>query len=235
MRFNKNIEFDSTLSALIAQQTSNPSIEDDLITFRMKQTQKQTSMRSLYTSFRLTLIKVTNLQIHYNYGFTYQKPTVAVNTDKKSKKCGDSSFLTAEDSFEQQKTFNFNKDNRNSKSGNVQLGISKLINGSILLSPRPLIKTQKSGKRIEKGLLGLIGVFNRVEKKTLAFRFTHMKIYSQIKALETKEIKPVTKKLDLRRLPANRDQFYRQWFKLSKNINSLKNAKISADDTMMCT
>ena len=234
MKFNKFLEFQAKLHLPSAQRGTAPSLEDDIITENMKHKQQSTAMQRSQARFKLSLIPVTCYEIHHNFVYTCTQQGVVSGLDKSNREGRSFSFVTADSSFEKRTGNNFNNVNRISTRERSQKTSEKRTNTSPLLSPTTARAKARRRSKLKEGLISLASLVHKVECKALAFRFTHIKIFSQLKALEVKKAQKSNNGLNSPRLPNNSKDFYRQWFKRRYSDYYAKRKTKINNDTTVC-
>ena len=218
MSFNKTVEFYLKTFPSTTQKTTEPSIEDDIVSFRLKGTRRQVSTKGSTSSFKLSLVKIKNYEIGSNFMFLHRKAKTEGGNCRGSNSCLNGSFLTSEGNEDRIVSFSENRKFRGSDSRTLNLGLSLSAVNSPLLSPRVDRDDRARQLSLKNGLSRLLSLFNKKESKDLAFKFAHIKIYSQIQALEQRQTIEPVKKPRLTGSPSKREDFYRQWFKLNRSM-----------------
>lgn len=219
MNANKhtNCEMNKNLSFGACNMAS--SIEDDTVDQRIRAKQLSASSSRNSTFFKIELIKVECDSEERTFAICGEKKIFAEKKCEKRESLKNSSFATAEDSlyrsneFESPKgrnlsvltTFEFDKTSERASSNN---------------------RSTKTGKTAEDvqlkrilGLSALASTFSKVQTKDVAFKFAHLKIFSQLCALndKKKQSDEPTKASSRHGLVDKKQKFYRQWFKAHRS------------------
>lgn len=192
------------------------SIEDDIIDQRLRAKQISASSSQGCKPFKLELIKIADFSEERTFAILRQTKKSATPARVQRDSLKNSSFATAADSLYRSNDF---------ESPKTQ-ALSVLSSFEFDKTSENATSTKKSSKRAEEvkvklilGLSALAGTFDKVQSKDVAFRFAHLKIFSQLSALnENKKQKNEPVKALVR--PGQHDKktkFYRQWFKTHRS------------------
>lgn len=219
MNANKHTNCDMNKNSSFSACNMASSIEDDIIDQRIRVKQLCASSSKNISFFKIELKKIECSSEERTFAILGQKKMSAAKKIEKRESLKNSSFVTAEDSlyrsneFESPKgrdlsvltTFEFDKTSERASSKN---------------------RSAKTGKKAEEvqlkrilGLSALASTFAKVQTKDVAFKFAHLKIFSQLCALndKKKQSDEPTKASSRHGLLDKKQKFYRQWFKAHRS------------------
>jgi len=232
MSVNTNTQFaNDNMKPRFADLCVASSIEDDIIAERLRAKQRRASASSESSTFAIELIAVEPVEQIRNSDLA-RANIIDFDFDcVEEVKERNSSFTTAEDSL------------RNSieTMGGKNRDFSILSNLEFDKTLRNSTFTQKSEEKSREvqqklllGLSALSATFNKVQDKDVAFKFAHLKIFSQLNALKNKKTEVPTKPSSRLRLPDRKTQFYRRVFENVRASQIIGGSESTDSTTRSC-
>lgn len=217
MSVNNCIEFHNNTIFGKFNYNEYASIEDDLISDRMRAKQQRASSADIEGSFDIVLVAINKISEAKTFSMLRPKKISLDISSELHNSQQNSSLMTADDSLDQSTELFFAKKRNSSLLTNLEF--QKTSQGMFSTENSP--KKQKNSREVQQklllGLSSLSGLVDKVQSKEVNFRFAHLKIFAQLNALKSQEKTPQKSISSPINSTDKKKAFYRQFFLVRKS------------------
>lgn len=212
----ESIEFQKNTNAQTSCYNNVASIEDDLISQRLRAKQTHAFSSSTNHTFEIVLLPISNYSEEKTF-FMFRSEKACSEDCNELKNNMDVSFATADDSSDEIVEIKAAKKLRISILSGLEFDGHNQGDMTPEFSPKRKQPNFEALGKLLSGFAKLNDTVEKVQNKDVTFKFAHLKIFAQIKALQSQKKSAPAQISPRSKITEKKKLFYSQWFKSQKS------------------